>query len=118
MPSDLPCRASHHTTKEGGGRRRFLTARRAVRRVSEGLWRREGRRKVGIVVHAPGAGRLFGPGIAIKVDVGQGRDFAAFEVPLPPVWEGPPPHLHREYDEAFYVVDGTVTFWIDGATRD
>jgi mannose-6-phosphate isomerase-like protein (cupin superfamily) len=73
---------------------------------------------MGIVIHEPGAGRVFGPEIAVKIDVGESRDFAAFEVPLPPIWEGPPPHLHRESDEAFYVIDGTVTFSFDGATRD
>jgi mannose-6-phosphate isomerase-like protein (cupin superfamily) len=73
---------------------------------------------VGIVVHAPGAGRSFGPGLTAKVDIAQSADFAAFEAPLPPIWEGPPPHLHREYDEAFYVIEGSVVFWVNGATRD
>jgi len=28
--------------------------------------------------------------------------------------EGAPPHLHHEYDEYFFVVDGTIAFVIDG----
>jgi mannose-6-phosphate isomerase-like protein (cupin superfamily) len=73
---------------------------------------------MGIVILAPGGGRSFGPGFAIKVDVGQSDDFAAFEAPLPAVCEGPSPHLHREYDEAFYVIDGSIVFSINGELRD
>ena len=28
--------------------------------------------------------------------------------------EGAPPHLHREYDEYFFVVDGTISLVVDG----
>ncbi len=28
--------------------------------------------------------------------------------------EGAPPHLHREYDEYFFVIDGTISFVVDG----
>jgi mannose-6-phosphate isomerase-like protein (cupin superfamily) len=73
---------------------------------------------MGIVVHAPGAGRSFGPGLSVKVDVGQSTDFAVVEAPLPASWEGPPPHLHREYDEAFYVVEGSVAFWVNVVRQD
>src|SRR5437660_12919279 len=31
-----------------------------------------------------------------------------------PVGGGPPPHLHRREDEAFYVLEGEVTFQADG----
>jgi mannose-6-phosphate isomerase-like protein (cupin superfamily) len=29
---------------------------------------------------------------------------------LPAGWGGPPQHIHREHDETFYVLTGTVTF--------
>jgi mannose-6-phosphate isomerase-like protein (cupin superfamily) len=29
---------------------------------------------------------------------------------LPPAWGGPPQHVHREHDETFYVLTGTVQF--------
>lgn len=29
---------------------------------------------------------------------------------LPPGWGGPPQHVHREHDETFFVVQGTVRF--------
>jgi oxalate decarboxylase/phosphoglucose isomerase-like protein (cupin superfamily) len=37
------------------------------------------------------------------------------ESTLPPLWPGPGPHLHRAYDEAIYVLDGTAIFTLDGA---
>ncbi len=69
-------------------------------------------------VLANGAGRSFGPGITVKVEYGQSDAFAAFESELPPAWNGPPPHVHRSYDEAFYVIDGTVAFSLNGDMRD
>ena len=66
----------------------------------------------------PGGGRIFGPGIQAKVEYDQSDDFAVFESALPPAWDGPPPHLHRAYDEAFYVIDGSVAFSLDGTTTD
>jgi hypothetical protein len=66
----------------------------------------------------PRGGRSFGPGIRAKIEYGQSGDFAAFESELPPTWDGPPPHVHRSYDEAFYVVDWAVAFLCDGTVRD
>jgi quercetin dioxygenase-like cupin family protein len=63
------------------------------------------------------AGRLFGPGITVKVEQGASPSFAVFEAELPPSWEGPPPHLHRNQDEAFYVLDGSVTFSLAGRSQ-
>jgi quercetin dioxygenase-like cupin family protein len=63
----------------------------------------------------PGGGRSFGPGISVKVEHGASPDFAVFESVVPPLWPGPGPHLHRSYDEAVYVLDGTVVFMLDGA---
>jgi oxalate decarboxylase/phosphoglucose isomerase-like protein (cupin superfamily) len=36
------------------------------------------------------------------------------ESAIPPLWPGSGLHLHRAYDEAVYVLDGTVTFTLDG----
>jgi mannose-6-phosphate isomerase-like protein (cupin superfamily) len=66
---------------------------------------------------APGAGRPFGPGINVKIEFGQSHDFAAFESNLPPSWAGPPPHKHHAYDEAFYVIEGSVTFVFDAGPQ-
>src|SRR6266542_4092243 len=63
----------------------------------------------------PGGGRSFGPGISVKVEHGVSPSFAVFESVVPPLWPGPGPHLHREYDEAVHVLDGTVAFTLDGA---
>ena len=65
----------------------------------------------------PGAGRRFGPGLTAKLEFGQSPDFAVFEGALPPESMGPPPHVHRNYDEAFYVLDGSVQFISDLAPR-
>jgi uncharacterized cupin superfamily protein len=62
----------------------------------------------------PGNGRSFGPGISVKVEPGASPDFAVFESVVPPLWPGPGPHRHRAYDEAVYVLDGTIVFTLDG----
>jgi len=36
---------------------------------------------------------------------------------MPPATAGPPEHLHRTWDEAFIVLDGEMTFLIDGHTH-
>ena len=41
---------------------------------------------------------------------------AVVENTLPPNFEGPPLHLH-DFDEAFYVLDGEVTFLLNGETQ-
>ena len=66
----------------------------------------------------PDSGRRFGSGITVKVDSGQSPDFVAFESELPPGWAGTPSHVHQAYDEAFYVLDGAVTFAVDGVSRE
>lgn len=38
-----------------------------------------------------------------------GGRFALFEMTVPPHFDGPPPHWHKETAEAFFVLDGTVT---------
>ncbi len=56
-------------------------------------------------------------GYRVKVEYGASPSFAAFESELPASWEGPPPHVHRSQDEAFYVLDGAVNFWLDGRSQ-
>ena len=64
------------------------------------------------VVIPPGGGRAFMPQGKVKLGVGQSPDFAAFEPELPALSAGPPAHIHRIYDEAFYVLEGQVhTCW-------
>jgi len=41
---------------------------------------------------------------------------SAYEFATPPHTAGPPLHLHRGWDEAFYVLDGEMTILIDGVT--
>ena len=65
----------------------------------------------------PGDGRIFGPGLTAKLEYGQSPDFAVFEGELPPASDGPPPHVHRIYDEALYVLAGSVTFSSDGNSQ-
>jgi mannose-6-phosphate isomerase-like protein (cupin superfamily) len=44
-----------------------------------------------------------------------GGAFALIHALVPPQ-SGPPPHLHHREDEAFYVLEGEVTFQADGRT--
>lgn len=44
-----------------------------------------------------------------------GGDFSLMERTLPPGGRTPPPHRHTNCSEAFFVLEGTVTFWLDGA---
>lgn len=41
---------------------------------------------------------------------GEGQGYSLFESLTPPN-EGPPPHIHRTQDEAFYVISGEFTFY-------
>ena len=41
---------------------------------------------------------------------------SAYEFVVPAATAGPPLHLHRDWDEAFYVLEGEMTFLIDGRT--
>lgn len=44
-------------------------------------------------------------------------DFALLEVVSDPMVPGPPPHLHEDCSEFFYIVDGTLTVTVDGTAR-
>jgi len=61
----------------------------------------------------PGSGRGMAPGYKVKLEKGAGGDIAVFEAEHPPGAPGPPRHMHRSYDEGFYVLNGTMSFSID-----
>ena len=85
---------------------------------SDGTVRRHGQS----VVLAPGAGRdiSLGPAgtVTLKaVTADSGGTLSAYEFVTPPATAGPPLHLHRTWDEAFYILEGEMTFLIDGRTH-
>lgn len=45
--------------------------------------------------------------------------WALTHLTVPPhfVQQAPPPHFHTRDEEAFYILDGTITFWINGQDR-
>ena len=63
---------------------------------------------------APGKGEQFEAGpVQFRIlddGKGVGQRFGVVECHLAPGWAGPPQHIHREHDETFYVVTGTVRF--------
>src|SRR6201995_1497571 len=67
----------------------------------------------------PGEGHLLtarGSVMAFKAVAAQtGRDFSLMERTLPPGGRRPPPHRHRNCAEAFFVLDGQISFVLDGA---
>ena len=73
------------------------------------------------VVRAPGEGRVIsfgdaGEAILKVVSRESAGTMSAYEFVIPPQTAGPPLHLHRSWDEAFYVLEGEMTFLIDGLT--
>jgi mannose-6-phosphate isomerase-like protein (cupin superfamily) len=65
-----------------------------------------------------GQGRLLtarGNVMAFKAGAAQtGGDFSLMERTVPPGARTPPAHRHVTCSEAFFVLAGTVTFWLDG----
>jgi mannose-6-phosphate isomerase-like protein (cupin superfamily) len=56
----------------------------------------------------------FGLDMRVMLDAAAtGGTFSAIVVELKP-GEGPPPHLHRDREEFFYVLDGTFRMMVDG----
>ena len=73
------------------------------------------------VVRLPGEGRTIsfgdaGEAILKMVSQESAGTMSAYEFVIPPKTAGPPLHLHRSWDEAFYVLEGEMTFLIDGRT--
>ena len=66
-----------------------------------------------------GRGQLFtarGNVMAFKAVAAQtGGDFSLMERTVPAGARRPPPHRHVSCSEAFFVLDGTITFWLDDA---
>lgn len=69
------------------------------------------------IVH-PGEGHKLtarGSVMAFKAMAAQtGGDFSLMERTLPPGGRTPPAHRHTNCSEAFFVLDGPITFWLDG----
>ncbi len=58
--------------------------------------------------------RLMGNRVEIKAaSENTGDAFAVLEYRMAPETPGPPPHIHRRTDEAFYVLEGELTFHLD-----
>jgi quercetin dioxygenase-like cupin family protein len=68
----------------------------------------------------PGQGTRYtarGSVMAFKAIAAQdGGDFSLMERTLPAGGRKPPPHRHATCSEAFFVLDGTVTFTLDGVS--
>jgi quercetin dioxygenase-like cupin family protein len=67
-----------------------------------------------ITVNAAGAGETWSAGgadfrILADGSAVDGR-WGLVECTLAPGWGGPPQHLHREHDESFFILTGTVKF--------
>jgi mannose-6-phosphate isomerase-like protein (cupin superfamily) len=55
------------------------------------------------------------PGAGAAVWLAPARTaFSVFESSPPPGEPGPAPHAHRSYDEAWFIIEGTVEFLLDG----
>lgn len=73
------------------------------------------------VVIAPGQGRTlcaFGDTIQLKLGAEQTGGSLAIGLGIVEPGSGPPPHLHRNEDELFIIVEGTMSFLVDGAWVD
>jgi len=73
------------------------------------------------LVLAPGEGRPVSLGAAGEVILkavssDTGGTLAVYEFTVPPATAGPPLHIHRNWDEGFYVLEGEMAFLIDGQT--
>jgi mannose-6-phosphate isomerase-like protein (cupin superfamily) len=66
----------------------------------------------------PGGGHLLtarGNVMAFKAVAAQtGGDFSLMERTVPPGGRRPPAHRHVNCSEAFFVLDGQISFWLDG----
>jgi quercetin dioxygenase-like cupin family protein len=69
-----------------------------------------------VIFLPPGGGRSYDVGGmrgTIKADGPESDGQHCFsEWTLQPGDQGPPPHLHKQHQEAFYVVEGTMTFQV------
>ncbi len=42
--------------------------------------------------------------------------WSCLEYAGPPQFQGPPPHYHKQMEEVFYVLEGSLTFFLEGQT--
>jgi mannose-6-phosphate isomerase-like protein (cupin superfamily) len=72
------------------------------------------------VVHRPGEGethRLGGSAVTIKAAGDHtGGTFFLSETVIEPGFPGPPPHVHRELHDMFFVLEGVLTMRLGGET--
>lgn len=72
-----------------------------------------------VILTGPGEGRAFGTHLGetrVKVESGAG-DFSVLESTVEPGVPRPPLHVHHRYDEAWFVIEGTVEFFL-GTQRE
>jgi len=75
-----------------------------------------GREPTDAVLLAPREGELLtGPHRVATIKVAR-EEIAMIEFELEPGFEGPDPHAHDDHIDSFYVLDGEVTFLMDGET--
>ena len=77
----------------------------------------------GLVVVGPGEGRqllrLNGEETVVKIGKADTRDaYAVRENRVPPGFAGVPRHVHRDAEEAFYVLAGRLALWAAGERVD
>ena len=72
--------------------------------------------------HRPGEGRsLAAVGVSVVLKSAAedtGGRWTIYEYTAPPRFAGPPPHWHKETDEAFFVLEGAIRFEVDGDAVD
>jgi quercetin dioxygenase-like cupin family protein len=75
----------------------------------------------GATISAPADGHPVRAGdgeLLLKLRAGQGHDHLALLVAtLAPGFHGPPPHRHAAMVDCFFVLEGAVTFFLDGDPR-
>lgn len=73
-------------------------------------------------VLAPGEGETLaavGTSVLLKtVASDTGGRWTMYEYTAPPGFAGPPPHWHKQTDEASFVLEGTIRFEVDGESVD
>jgi quercetin dioxygenase-like cupin family protein len=75
-----------------------------------------GRPPTDAVLLAPREGEVLnGPNRVATIKVGR-EEIAMIEFELEPGFEGPDPHAHDDHIDSFYVLDGEVTFLMEGET--
>jgi quercetin dioxygenase-like cupin family protein len=76
--------------------------------------------RTGAFVTGPGGGTPIGhQGLRVRTGGEEtGERFALLEFVAAPRSQGPPRHVHRSHDEAFYVLSGTLTVEAEGELHD